>query len=67
MECVPSYTNFIFVNFGVDAGKVAKDLLRYGIVICAGGIWGFPTFARITVGTMEQNAKLIQALKKIIV
>lgn len=66
MAYAPSQTNFVFVDLGVDAQEVAKELLKEGIIIRPGNIWDLPTFARITIGTLKQNEKLIQALTKII-
>jgi len=65
MPYCPSQTNFIFVNLGMDSQYVFKKLLEKGIVIRPGNIWSLPDFARITIGTMEQNEKLIAALTEI--
>lgn len=61
-----SNTNFILVNLGLDAQTVFKELLKKGIIIRPGNIWGLSTYARITIGTMEQNEKLIKALNEIV-
>lgn len=66
MAYCPSYTNFIFVDLGMDGQLVFTKLLEQGIIIRPGGLWHYPQFARITIGTWDQNEKLIQALKKII-
>jgi histidinol-phosphate aminotransferase len=39
--------------------------LREGIIIRPGKTWGYPTFARVTIGRMGDNRKFIKALKKI--
>jgi len=66
MPYTPTHTNFIFVNLGMDSQVVFKKLLAQGIVIRPGGMWNLPNYARITLGTLEQNEKLIAALKEII-
>ena len=63
---VPSQANFIFIDFGRDAEKVFQALLREGIIIRPGKVWGYPTFARLTVGRMNDNRKFVKALKKIL-
>jgi histidinol-phosphate aminotransferase len=63
---VPSQANFIFINFAKDAKQVFENLLREGIIIRPGKVWGFPTFARVTIGRMEDNQRFIKALKKIL-
>lgn len=60
----PSHTNFIFVNLKQDSQKIFQNLLKKGIIIRPGNLWNCPTFARITIGTMEQNQKFIKALKE---
>ena len=62
---VPSEANFILIDFGRDSEKVFQDFLREGIIIRPGKVWGYPTFARVTVGRMEDNRRFIRALKKI--
>jgi histidinol-phosphate aminotransferase len=62
---VPSQANFIFVDFERDSEEVFQGLLKEGIIIRPGKMWGYPTFARVTIGRMEDNRRFIQALKKI--
>jgi histidinol-phosphate aminotransferase len=66
LSYVPSQANFIFIDFGRDAEEVFQALLREGIIIRPGRIWGYPTFARVTVGRMEDNRRFIRALRKIL-
>jgi histidinol-phosphate aminotransferase len=63
---VPSEANFVFVDLGRDSKEVMKDLLREGIIIRPGYIWGTPTFSRITFGRLEDHRRLVGALKKIL-
>ncbi len=63
---VPSQANFIFIDFEKDSEEVFQALLREGIIIRPGKIWGYSTFARVTIGRMEDNQRFIKALKKIL-
>jgi histidinol-phosphate aminotransferase len=63
---VPSEANFIFIDFERDSEKVFQALLREGIIIRPGKIWGYPTCARVTIGRAEDNQRFIKALKKIL-
>jgi len=65
LSYVPSQANFIFIDFKKDSGEVFKALLKEGIIIRPGKIWGYPTFARVTIGRMVDNHRFIKALKKI--
>ena len=59
----PSQTNFVFVDLKNDCERVFQDLLKKGIIIRPGNLWNYHTFVRISVGTMEQNRRAIEALK----
>ncbi|GHH99041.1 histidinol-phosphate transaminase [Neobacillus kokaensis] len=60
-----THTNFLFIDMKQDTNKLAGELFSQGFIIRPCAVWGFPTFARISIGTSEQNDRLIQALKEI--
>ncbi len=62
IEYIKSHANFIFVKFKYASKFVFEELLKKGIIIRP----FFDNFARITIGTMEQNKRLIKELKKIL-
>jgi len=59
-----SQTNFIFADLGTPAAPIFEALLREGIIIRPLGAQGRPNCIRITIGTKEQNKRVIKALKK---
>ena len=61
-----SHANFVLVRFGNDAGTVIHDLLAAGIIVRPCGGYELPEFARITVGSAEQNTRLIETLGAIL-
>jgi histidinol-phosphate aminotransferase len=63
---VPSQANFIFIDFEKDSDEISQALLREGIIIRPGKILGYPTFARVTIGRMEDNQRFIKALRKVL-
>jgi histidinol-phosphate aminotransferase len=63
---VPSQANFIFIDFKKNSEEVFQAFLRKGIIIRPGKVWGYPTFARVTIGKMEDNQRFIKALKQIL-
>jgi histidinol-phosphate aminotransferase len=63
---VPSEANFIFVDFKKDSERVFQAFLEEGIIIRPGKVWGYPTFARVTIGRMEDNRRFIKALRKVL-
>lgn len=66
LNYVPSETNFIFIDLDTDATLVFQKMLKRGIIIRPGDIWGLPTFIRLTIGTREQNDRFISALGEIL-
>lgn len=63
---LPTYANFIFVDFARDSQVVFEALQKNGIITRTIKEYGFPHALRITIGTEEQNRKLIRALKKVL-
>jgi histidinol-phosphate aminotransferase len=63
---LPTFANFIFVDFARDSQTVFEALQRKGIITRTIKEYGFPHALRITIGTEEQNHKLIRALKDVL-
>lgn len=59
-------SNFILVQFGPDAEQIYDELLKRGIIVRYGKIWGLPEYARVTIGTKEENEFFIEQLKDIL-
>jgi len=66
LEYVPAQANFIFVDVGIDSRKCFEELMRRGVTVRTGDIFGLPTHIRVTIGTMEQNRKFIEALRDVL-
>jgi histidinol-phosphate aminotransferase len=61
---VPAVANFVMVNVG-DGCAVFEKLLRRKIIVRPLKGYGLSEWVRISVGTMEQNKKLIAALRDV--
>lgn len=61
-----SHTNFVLAHVGPDACQVQQQLLEAGVIVrpCVG--YDLPEFLRISIGTAEQNERLIQELERIL-
>jgi len=67
LEVADSQSNFILARcITSDAGKVYEALAGQGIYVRYFKLAGLEDKLRITIGTKEQNDKLIEALKKIL-
>jgi histidinol-phosphate aminotransferase len=62
---VPAAANFLMVNVG-DGCAVFQELLQRKIIVRPLKGYGLPEWVRISVGTMEENKKLIAALSEVI-
>jgi len=62
---LPSHGNFILVRVG-KGQEVFKQLLSQGVIVRPMGGYQFPEHIRVTVGTMDENRKFIEALGKVI-
>ncbi len=66
LQYVPTQANFMLVDTGRDSRKVFDALMRRGVTIRTGDIFGLPTWIRVTIGTREQNERFIGALAEAI-
>jgi histidinol-phosphate aminotransferase len=63
---LPSLTNFLFVDVGRDASVVYRDLVAQGVVVRPLRAYGFDTALRISIGSPEENARLLTALDAVL-
>lgn len=62
----PSAGNFVLIDCGRPAASVYETLLRAGIIVRPVANYGLPNHLRITIGTREQNERLLAALTKVV-
>jgi len=63
---VPSETNFILLDTGMDGEEVFNRLQESGIIVRDMRMYKLDTYIRITIGNREQNKKLLDNLFKIL-
>ena len=61
---MPTHANFIWVKIKADCKNVFAKLLRLGVIVRTGDIFGAPDVIRVTISTPEQNKRFIEALEK---
>lgn len=62
LKVAPSQTNFVFADPGRPGRELYEQLLRKGVIIRP---LGDTAFVRITVGTPEENDRLLTALSEV--
>lgn len=65
MEYIKSSSNFIFVNIGMDSKTAYVGLMKKGIIVKPGTIWGMNTWLRVSTGTVEQAERLTRVLREL--
>ena len=63
---LPSLANFLFVDVGREAAAVYRDLVAQGVVVRPLRAYGFHTALRISIGSPEENARLLTALDAVL-
>lgn len=66
LNFAPTEANFFWVNIAADCRKVFTQLLRQGVIVRTGDIFGAPDTIRVTIGTPEQNGRLTSTLEKVL-
>lgn len=64
LEYKKTEANFIFINLKKSADEVFLALMKKGVTIRPLTSFGLPQAIRVSIGTKEQNEKLIEAMKK---
>jgi histidinol-phosphate aminotransferase len=64
LDYIPSAANFVSVDLGRTGAPVYEALLHEGIIVRPVANYEMPNHLRITVGTGEQNERVLAALKK---
>ncbi|MGH8029065.1 MAG: histidinol-phosphate transaminase [Arenimonas sp.] len=62
----PSQANFLLADFGRDAAPIEAGLVAGGVVPRPMGGYGLPTCLRLTVGTRDENRRLLQVLDALV-
>jgi histidinol-phosphate aminotransferase len=62
----PTEANFILVDVKRGCRAVYEALLRRGVIVRTGDVFGLPTHLRVTIGTADQNERFLQALRDVL-
>jgi histidinol-phosphate aminotransferase len=66
VKYVPSRANFILVDVGRSAADIYQRLLKAGVIVRPLTPFGMESALRITVGTPQENRRLIKALRVVL-
>ena len=66
LSYIPSKGNFITVDVQQDGTGVYDKLLHEGVIVRPIGGYGLPNHLRVSIGTTSENARFVEALKKVL-
>lgn len=66
LSYIPSMSNFVLVELGMNAKFIYETLITRGVILRYGGSWGLPDYVRVSVGTQEENAVFIEQLMTVL-
>ncbi len=62
---IPSAGNFVCLQTGPDSAEIYAQLLAEGVIVRPVANYQMPEHLRISVGTMDENQRMISALHKV--
>ncbi len=65
-RCFDSQTNFFLTAPGMAGKDLYESMLSRGVIIRPMDAYGFPEYIRITVGTPEENRRLVRVMAEIL-
>lgn len=65
LEYVKSYANFILVKVG-NGDRIFNDMLKQGVIVRAMSSYKLPDWIRISIGTPQQNQRMLQVLDSLL-
>lgn len=66
LRVFPSQTNFVLVEFGERTPAVERALVERGVILRPMGGYGLGDCLRVTVGTRDENRRLLAALDEVL-
>jgi len=61
-----SQANLLFIDTRRDAKQVFTEMLKRGVIVRSGDVFGMPTFIRVSTGLPEQNRRFVETLKEVL-
>ena len=66
VKYVPARANFILADVGRSATDIYQKLLTHGVIVRPMTSFGMESALRVTVGTPEENRRLVRALRAVL-
>ncbi|MEW6764723.1 MAG: histidinol-phosphate transaminase [Pseudomonadota bacterium] len=66
LSALPSLGNFLCIDMKRPAQPIYDGLLRQGVIVRPVANYGLPDFLRVSIGTEEENARFLSALRVVL-
>lgn len=66
LDYTQSQANFVWIDTGKDSKWVFGELMKRGVIVRTGDIFGHPNHIRVTTGTDPQNERFIATLTEVL-
>ncbi len=66
LRTIPSQANFVMFDLARDGRAVYDALLRLGVIVRPLANYGLPTWLRVNMGTLDENARFLAALRQVL-
>ncbi len=66
LNYLKTQANFILVELGPRPAEIVESLMQKGVIIRPCMAYDLPAFARISIGSPEQNERLVKTLEEVI-
>ncbi|MBP6965630.1 MAG: histidinol-phosphate transaminase [Armatimonadetes bacterium] len=63
---IPTEANFVMFDTKKQCRPLFEEMLRRGVILRTGDIFGMPTWFRVTIGTQEENERFVTALREVL-
>lgn len=63
---IPTEANFIMFDTKKQCRPLFEELLRRGVILRTGDVFGMPTWFRVTIGIQEENERFINGLREVL-
>ena len=63
---IPSAGNFVAIDFGREAMPIYQALLQEGVIVRPIANYEMPNHLRVTVGLAAENARFVDALRRVL-
>ncbi|MBO1925120.1 histidinol-phosphate transaminase [Thiomicrorhabdus sp. 6S3-12] len=66
LKVIPSYANFLTIEFGENALEIYDKLLHEGVIVRPLANYGMADFLRVSIGNNHENSHFMGALNKVL-